>query len=379
MSDKLLTINTFKSGPFHFSVGYDSQKLAEPITEARILALTIRDLPIVPDLASTIEEDVIKKSILGTAKIEGNPLEEKDVNRIIDSDDKSQFSERSEKEIANLKEAYDFVKTISFENPPIELSEDLITTLHRLITKEIDYGDNLPGKYRNGRVEVGDHDHGGIYVPPKIIEDISSLMKEFIRWINSDIAKEQDEILRPAMAHFYLGMIHPFWDGNGRTARLLEALMLTWNGHKYAPAMLSNYYYDNVDEYYRAFSLTRKDKQKEITAFFEFYLKGLVSSLNEIKDKISWFINRFALRDYYLSQRKNRQLTERQYSLVLSMFDHDICFSMNEIMQIESLRQLYKGVSERTIRRDMDKLIQLGVLAKEDNTLKINNNLLLER
>lgn len=132
---------------------------------------------------------------------------------------------------------------------------------------------------------MGDKAHGGKYTPPKIPDDLKNLVAEYIDWINSEEIVTLDPFLRAALAHYYFCLIHPFWDGNGRTARLIEAILLQTANIKYVPKELSNFYYRNVDDYYIAFSKSIRVK-KEVTAFLEFALTASVESLKSIKNKI---------------------------------------------------------------------------------------------
>lgn len=81
-------VDTFRSGPFVFSLNHDRTKLGDSLIRAKVQFLTIREIPILPNLASNIEDDLIRKSIFGTAAIEGNPLSEEVVNRILTEEEK---------------------------------------------------------------------------------------------------------------------------------------------------------------------------------------------------------------------------------------------------------------------------------------------------
>jgi len=120
-----------------------------------------------------------------------------------------------------------------------------------------------------------------IYTPPKCLADIENLMKEFIEWINSNEVIGLDRFIRASLAHYHLGLIHPFGNGNGRTIRIIEAVFLRTSGIKYVPTMLSNYYYKKVDDYYTAFSQARNNTNNDITVFIKFMLEGVIESLSK--------------------------------------------------------------------------------------------------
>jgi len=151
---------TFKSGKFVFSAKYDFLKILPKIIEADTLNKTIIDLPILPDLASSIHTDLIRRSIFGTAAIEGNPLTEERVGKIIEEADNIAETDY-EREILNLKNAYDFINQSGHDDKSV-LSEKMIRELHKTITNGINYPDTIPGNYRNHVVNLGDKNHGVI-------------------------------------------------------------------------------------------------------------------------------------------------------------------------------------------------------------------------
>lgn len=366
-SNLVRKVMTFKSGKFAFSRKYDYQALMPLLIRAEVLHETVEDLPILPSLSAQIEDEIIKRSIFSTAAIEGNPLTEEKVGRIVSSaESHPQTKERAEREIVSLKKAYDFLrKEIRNPDHSYVLSEDIVKAFHSLITSGIAYDDNEPGKYRNHSVKVGDRAHGGVYTPPKIYDDIRTLMGEYINWINSDAVINEKPEIRAALAHFHLASIHPFGQGNGRTARVIEALLLGLAGKKYTAIMLSNYYYRNIDDYYLAFSRSQRNKENNVTPFLEFVLKGVIESMGEIKQKIIYFIRRLSLRDYYQYLRQEKGITARQLELLLLLPDYGNPFTLADLTIVPYFKALYRNASERTARRDLERLTNLGLVRIE--------------
>jgi Fic family protein len=367
-------VTTFKSGYFSFSRKYSVRELQPLRIEARVLYETVKDLPILPVLATDLEQDLIRRSIFGTAALEGNPLTEERVAEIIINSEIIQPEARAEIEIKNLKNTYDLLKTIdTFEAPPM-IDEDLIKTVHKTITLGIEDNQNNPGQYRNHLVRVGDIQHGGVYTPPKILKDIEMLMSGFIEWINSEEILSLDKEIRAALAHYYLGLIHPFGDGNGRTARFIEALILRLSGLKYVPVMLSNYYYRNLDEYFWVFSKSIKSNDNDVTPFLKFVLAGFVESLKEIRERIVFYIRKFSLRDFYASLKENKTITQRQHDLLIVLLENNFpAFKLNDLYNLTTLNILYRQVSERTARRDLDKLKKMGLVKPTEDNKYITN------
>jgi len=358
-------VDTFKSGPFAFSLNYNRGQLISQLAKAKVLYTTIAEIPILPDLASSLEEELIRKSIFGTAAIEGNPLTEEKVNKVLSQEEMKGKMERAEKQIRNLKEAYKIIKDIKASSTPLMLEENLIKKLHKIITKDCEGPDNSPGQYRNYIVKVGNEEHGSIYTPPKIFEDIQNLMKHFIDWINSKEILQEDAAIRGALAHYHFALIHPFGNGNGRTARAIEAILLKSAGIKFVPHMLSNFYYKNIDNYFWAFSRSERNDTNDITPFLEFFLKGLVASLEEIQSVIFSWIRKFTLRDYYTYLRRTKKITQRQFDFLTLLLESREEFTLKDLFEKEKFRIIYRKVSERTARRDLqllesNKLIQVN-------------------
>ncbi len=381
MNDKseIKGVMTFKSGKFRFSRKFGNESIKRASFEADILYKTISDLPILPGISSRLDEQLIIRSIFGTAAIEGNPLGEPEVENLLSDPAPPKTTTMVKQEILNLKKAYDFVDKEVVIGKGFQLSEDVVKKIHFLITDGIDYGRNVPGKYRDDRVEVGNPAHGGVYVPPKIREDIQTLMKEFMGWINNAETLDCPFALfgRAALAHYHLGLIHPFFDGNGRTARLVEGMLLKAAGIKYIPRMLSNYYYKNVDDYYWAFSNSIKSKDYDISPFMEFVFDGVVESLREIKDRVIFHIRNLSLQSFFALMREVRDLTQRQYDLLMILLDNPEPFTAADLFNKPSLKALYEKVSERTAFRDIRKLTDMGLLVSDDKKgYNINYNAL---
>jgi len=137
-------IRTFKSHQFVFSRKFSTEKMTSSLVETRVLYRTVIDLPILPQLAEQIEEEAIIKSIFGSAAIEGNPLKEEVVAKILPKSGETEKLERAEKEMRNLKFTYDFIGGLQPTVSPFELTEDIIKEIHLNITKDIEYKYNIP-------------------------------------------------------------------------------------------------------------------------------------------------------------------------------------------------------------------------------------------
>lgn len=367
-------VMTFKSGKFIFCDQYDKPRIEKLLVVASTLNDAINDLPILPGWSSEVDPKLLYSSIASTAAIEGNSLDAEEVRALDEGKiPDAGHTAKDRLEVTNLIGAYRLLDQQKAKSSATHiLSENHIRELHQQITNGLPYEDNIPGTYRNGMVKVGDKAHGGIYTPPKIIEDVQRLMGEFIDWINNDEIVSQDVFIRAALAHYHFSLIHPFWDGNGRVARLIEALLLQSAGIRYVPKMLSNYYYKHVDNYYRAFSESIR-ANKDVTPFLEFNLLGVIESLKEMKTSIAFFIRMLALRDYLHFLSSKKAISKRQNDLLTLLLDDFKPFTLQELQNTMPYEMLYRKVSEMTARRDLKKLLDLKLLSVDaDNRYSLN-------
>ena len=374
---KVKKIMTFKSGKFAFSRDYSESEIKPLEIEFRLLYGALKELPILPRQAHQFEIELTRRSIFSTAAIEGNPLQQREVSEIIESVSDENFLEIKKREIHNLKRAYDKISSIK-AGAKFTLSESFIKEIHKTVTYKLNYDSCIPGAYRNHIVKVGDKQHGGVNTPPKCLKDIQNLMGEYIKWFNSDVIQALSPIIRSAIAHYYLALIHPFADGNGRTARLIESAILRESGIKYLPIMLSNYYYKEIDEYFISISLSRKSKAYDFTPFIKFVLKGSIYSLNEVKKYITSYIRLSALQNYFIELHNNKVISKRQIELLNLLLESPAnkTVTINGLLRELPFRTLYAKVSDRTARRDLIKLHELRLLKDTGNGYKVDLQML---
>jgi cell filamentation protein, protein adenylyltransferase len=175
---------------------------------------------------------------------------------------------REHLEVINHSHAIDFVQGIAAKNEPI--TETTIREIHSLILRTID--DENAGSYRRVNVRIA----GSNFVPPDMSQ-VGARMYDFGRWLAGE-----DNKLHPveyaALAHFKLVDIHPFVDGNGRTARLLMNLILIRAG--YPPAVVK------TDERSAYYSVLEAAHAGEMSQFVEMMAQAVTRSLDIYLDAI---------------------------------------------------------------------------------------------
>ena len=303
-----------------------------------------------------------------TNAIEGSKLNQKEVKELLEED---KWPDKSKEDIA---EAFGVDEAIQFIRGTKEhISIDLIKKIHKIVFKN---SKPFAGKLRKKGEEVVVMDTKGNVVHEGAPQTrINYLLKELILWYVANKTKYPGLVLG-AVIHNQFENIHPFADGNGRTARLVEALLLRLSGIKYVPVMLSNFYYRNIDDYYWAFYNSINNKENNVTSFLEFVFKGLIESLNEIKDRITFYIRKFSLRHYYDLLRKEGDISQRQHDFLIMVLDHLKSFALKDLHIVSPLRILYSKVSSRTAIRDLKKLYDKKLLTVKDGKYELNFRIL---
>jgi len=218
--------------------------------------------PFPAEIVRKLEEQFTVEWTYNSNAIEGNTLTLKETELVINrgltigkKPLKEHFEAINHKE--GIQYLYNFIKKKK------ELDEDTILELHKIILKNIN--DLEGGHYRISNVMIT----GAIHIPPSAIK-IRKLMNEFFEWYYSNKKKLSIAELA-AWVHYKIVHIHPFIDGNGRTARLLMNLILIQNG--YPPAVILNV---DRQKYYRA--LKDADREK-YNGFFDFIGRSIERSL----------------------------------------------------------------------------------------------------
>lgn len=187
------------------------------------------------------------KSSYASNKIEGNPLSEKQAEEVIESDERKHYL-KPEQEVRNYFLALNYLEEKL--NNKEKLSKKLILDVQKLVEKgapkeKIGFrGPMPPGVF----FAVYDSKTGNPdYIPPEY-SDVPGLLDELIEYVNTT---DDHPLIVAAVVHYQLVTIHPFEDGNGRTARLLSGYIMDLNGYGFnGIGSLEEYFAYDVDEYY---------------------------------------------------------------------------------------------------------------------------------
>ena len=360
---------------FNTYVDHKSVDIIGCLAEIKALASVIRGIPLPPYVQERMDSLNIMRAVRGTTGIEGTEASEEEVEMIIRSPAGKRVlpdsRARDEQEVRNAGELMDYITRIVRDDPQGMVTEQMIREFHRRLTKDIDYGHNVPGDYRRHAVQAGD------YRPPSTGDEVERLMREFVEWFNHGPALEWDPIIRAVVAHFYVISIHPFGDGNGRTSRGVESYLLYQAGLTARGFYsLANFYYRNRSEYTRMLDAVRFQTDPDLTPFVRFSLNGLLEELREVRNEVLESMKVISFRDLAretlsTAGKLGSRVGERQMMFLLELTAEPV--SMRDIRNgAHPLGRLYRGVTTKTLMRDVHSLQEMGLVKVQGDALSAN-------
>lgn len=224
------------------------------------------------------------RTIHGTTRIEGNSLNDREVEEILEHPPASRTKDALE--VHATRTALAFVDEIAAD-PELMVDERVIREIHRRVLDDID-PTLRPGEFRTGENRVGDAD-GNIIFATALSGDVPDLMHRFGEWLRAG-AREEHPAVSAALAHLELVAIHPFYDGNGRTARALSRLLLVQHGFALDGLVSLDAYLDlQRRDYFAAIRValgTSYTRGYNATPFVSYYLAAIRGAAEHVLSRV---------------------------------------------------------------------------------------------
>jgi Fic family protein len=185
------------------------------------------------------------------------------------------------RELLNYRTAFELVAGYIGSGEP--LTEALIREIHKRLVTDVRGGSAAPGQYRLGQNLIVDSvTKETVYTPPPA-EEVQPMMTDLVEWLNADTGI--NTVLVSGIAQFQLVHIHPFIDGNGRTARLLATLVMYRGNYDFKRLFtLSEFYDRDPSAYYGALQRVL-EHDMDMTGWLEYYVGGLATQMQEVQSK----------------------------------------------------------------------------------------------
>jgi Fic family protein len=249
----------------------------------------VTHLPITASVLASLRESARLYSTHYSTMIEGNRLTREQVSTVVEKQRHFPGRERDEKEVLGYYAALNKVEQLAASAGA--LSERDIKLLHALVMGGGRSKVN-PTPYRGGQNVIRDSRNRGIvYMPPEA-KDVPGLMKEMVVWINRSAAADLPCPIRAGIAHYQFATIHPYYDGNGRTARLLTTLILHLGGYDLKGLYsLEEYYARDLSAYYATLTVGPSHNyyegraKSDITRWVDYFCHGVAESFENVRKR----------------------------------------------------------------------------------------------
>ncbi|MBI5219707.1 MAG: Fic family protein [Bacteroidia bacterium] len=242
----------------------------------------------------------------------------------------------------------------------VEIKDEPITTerfleIHQLISNQTLPDKKYEGKYRkDNEIKVIDVVNGNVVHSPPDYREISKLMNDVFLFFNKD---KNDQFIHPiikgCIIHFMIGFIHPFVDGNGRTARALFYWYLLKNGYWLTEYLsISRLIVKSKAQYARAYQYTEID-DNDLTYFINYKIKTMQMAFDSLREYIQLKINE---KRKVINFQRIKGINTRQAEIIKWLFEEpNLMFSVKEI-------ENRLTISNQTARTDLTELVNRGYL-----------------
>lgn len=323
-----------------------THKIVNLLTKISTARELILNSPLIPKWEVTIRKEAIIHSAHSSTSIEGNRLSLEEVSELAQGREVT-ASRKDKQEVLNYLNVLEGLGKLTDGK---QITEKNILNIHKMVTKDTLENSADCGIYRNRYVVVANRITREVIFRPPANEDVPELIKELVEWLNSSEAKELDPIIEAGISHYEFVRIHPFIDGNGRTARVLASLILFLRGFDIKQFFcLDDYYDSDRPAYYKALQ-SIDQKTLDVTGWLEYFVEGVNVSINAVKERV------VRLSSERLRKAKKGQiaLNERQMRIVEWILQ-------NGKITSEDIQKMFK-ISRQAAHKIIKELVDLDVI-----------------
>ena len=341
---------------------YNVAAIATPLVEARTAAGVLNRMPYLHTWIEQIHEEQLRLEAVGTSRIEGAEFTQPEQDEALAADIAPHTGlTHSQRQLRAAAETYRWLRTCPANRP---ITAEFVLDVHRRIVTGCDDDHCEPGAVRRPgfNVTFGSPVCRGAEGGAELSDAFDALMQAIATEFRT-----HDGIVQALAAHYHIGAMHPFADGNGRTARALEAFMMRKaQVNDMVMVGLSNYYYEHQEEYLAALYESRT-RGHDLTPFLTFALHAVAERCNTIADEIVAHNKRTLYREFAhslfgrLRSPRRRVLAERQLRIVDTLLDAGPLELPELLVQV---REHYTSLKfpVRAMSRDLGGLLSLRAI-----------------
>lgn len=329
-----------------------SEKIVAMLMSIAESKAIIERAKILPKNEVRLRRQALVRMTHSSTEIEGNALNIRQVEDLL-ARKKVDAPERDIYEVKNYLNALKYIETVVSDKKKID--EKVLLKIHRLVTHQ-----TLPkersGHYRQGPVYIVSRRLGlpdrTVYTGPNA-KAVPKLCQDLFSWLEKSQNEEINPVLVSGIVHQEIAAIHPFADGNGRTARALATLILYARGYDFRRLFaLEDYYNKDRASYYAAINIGQnyKERRVDFTPWLKYFIEGFKEEIDLVKTQITTL----SLRKGNTDPTKKIYL-EKDQLLILDFIDQVGRITVTDVVDI--LR-----CPKRTAQSKLSKLRSLGII-----------------
>lgn len=341
--------------------------LGEAMSKCQHLA----GVPLKPNAAAALAGIYLARGVQATTAIEGNTLSESEVREIVEKGTANvpESREYLQREVQNIASCLADIDTALEKGERLPINVDRLCYLNgRILEKIPDKPEVIPGKLRKHDVAVGNYRAPHYTEVPGLTNDLTEWIAQLRADVNKDSRREErfiNAVLCAILAHLYIAWVHPFGNGNGRLARLIEVQILSESG--VVPIVATNLLSDHYNKTRNAYYLALDGAQHEVASFVHYALRGFVDELREQIDVVrteNLLIHWESYVYEVFAGKPSSEARDRQRDVALNM-KPNTRYTPEEVTELTTgLARKYAKCGERTPARDMNELVRLDLVTK---------------
>jgi Fic family protein len=291
-----------------------------------------------------------------STSIEGNPLNLKQVAKVLSDKTPLTRHQYAEIEVKNYKKAIDFINKRKQAGGKMKTQD--VLAVHKIVTAGL-LAEEKVGNWRKNPVYIENHQEKVLYTAPAA-RNVRREVEQLLEWLATKSA-DVHPVIAAAIFHLQFVSIHPFADGNGRSTRILTMLYLSLRAYDFRSALvLDSYYSTDKKAYYNALHSVQGDNyftaaSADLNPWIKYFAEGFLVSANVLAAEVTLLSS--AVKDLQFSQKISRDETD-----ILSYIKQFGAVTISEAEQI------LPGIPRRTVQRKLKNLVDNGLVKLDGAT-----------